>query len=90
MKQDTVMQNADKRNSKYVFVCGLPRSGTSLLGRNIARMTDCTGFQNTGVLQDDGRFLQDVYQAKLQLGKDAELMGSIGDNIFPEKNARGC
>jgi hypothetical protein len=58
------MQNADKRNSKYVFVCGLPRSGTSLLGRNIARMRDCTGFQNTGVFEDEGRFLQDVYPSE--------------------------
>jgi len=55
------MQNADKSDSKYVFVCGLPRSGTSLLGRNIARMRDCTGFQDTGVYEDEGRFLQDVY-----------------------------
>ena len=46
---------------KYVFVCGLPRSGTSVLGRNIARMQNCTGLQNTGVLEDEGGFLQDVY-----------------------------
>ena len=46
---------------KYVFVCGLPRSGTSVLGRNIARMKNCTGLQNTGVLEDEGGFLQDVY-----------------------------
>jgi hypothetical protein len=58
------MQNADKSNSKYVFVCGLPRSGTSLLGRNVARMRDCTGFQNTGVLEDEGRFLQNVYPSE--------------------------
>jgi Sulfotransferase family len=49
---------------KYVFVCGLPRSGTSLLGRNIARMNNCTGLQNTGVLEDEGGFLQDVYPAE--------------------------
>ena len=44
----------------YVFVCGLPRSGTSVLGRNIARMENCTGFRDTGVFEDEGRFLQDV------------------------------
>src|SRR5690349_21777596 len=42
---------------KHVFVCGLPRSGTSLLGRNVARLEGCTGFKNTGVLEDEGQFL---------------------------------
>lgn len=55
------MQNDDKRNRKYVFVCGMARSGTSVLGRNVARLEDCTGFKNTGVPEDEGQFLQDVY-----------------------------
>jgi Sulfotransferase family len=55
------MEREDITQRKYVFVCGLPRSGTSILGRNIARMENCTGFRNTGVLEDEGRFLQDVY-----------------------------
>jgi len=55
------MKNNDKSNYKYVFVCGLQRSGTSMLGRNIARLENCTGFKNTGVLQDEGQYLQDVY-----------------------------
>jgi len=59
--QNTIMQNDDKTNYKYVFVCGLQRSGTSMLGRNIARLESCTGFKNTGVLQDEGQYLQDVY-----------------------------
>jgi Sulfotransferase family len=53
--------NGDKTRCKYVFVGGSPRSGTSLLGRNIARMEDCTGFKNTGVFEDEGQFLQNVY-----------------------------
>jgi Sulfotransferase family len=55
------LQNGNQTRCKYVFVCGLPRSGTSLLGRNIARMENCTGLHNTGVFEDEGRFLQDVY-----------------------------
>lgn len=55
------MQNNDRTNCKYVFVCGLGRSGTSVLGRNIARLENCTGFKNTGVFEDEGQFLQDVY-----------------------------
>jgi hypothetical protein len=52
------MQDGDY---KYVFVCGLARSGTSVLGRNIARLENCTGFKNTGTGSDEGQFLQDVY-----------------------------
>jgi Sulfotransferase family len=43
------VQNINQNNCKYVFVCGLPRSGTSPLGRNIARM------------EDEGAQLQNVY-----------------------------
>ena len=53
--------HGDEKRRKYVFVGGSPRSGTSLLGRNIARMEDCTGLKNTGVFEDEGQFLQDVY-----------------------------
>jgi hypothetical protein len=53
--------SSQEANRKYVFICGLHRSGTSLLGRNIARLEDCTGFRKTGVLMDEGQLLQDVY-----------------------------
>src|SRR5262245_55424536 len=55
-------------NYKYVFVCGLPRSGTSVLGRNVGRLKNCTDFKNTGVLEDEGQFLQDVYPVASKLG----------------------
>jgi Sulfotransferase family len=58
---------------KYVFVCGLPRSGTSLLGRNIARFEDCTGFKNTGVPEDEGQFLQDVYLTASDYGGSSRV-----------------
>ena len=48
-------------NPRYVFLCGLGRSGTSVLARNVARLENCTGFKNTGALEDEGQFLQDVY-----------------------------
>lgn len=55
------MQQENNNKYKYVFVCGLQRSGTSVLGRNVARLDNCTGFKNTGVLMDEGQFLQDIY-----------------------------
>ena len=65
------MKNVQKRNDtgrRYVFICGLHRSGTSLLGRNIARMENCTGFKDTGVIEDEGQFLQDVYPTAMTYG----------------------
>jgi Sulfotransferase family len=46
-----------------VFVCGLHRSGTTILGQEIGRLKDCTGFGSTGagILLDEGQYLQDVY-----------------------------
>jgi len=55
------MQTDNNPIRKYVFVCGLQRSGTSVLARNIGRLRNCTAFRNTGVLQDEGQYLQDVY-----------------------------
>ena len=61
-------------NRKYVFVCGLHRSGTSVLGRNVGRLEDCTPFKNTpfyigtSLHIDEGEHLQDIYPLDLELG----------------------
>ena len=68
MNETTDLDNDDQTRHKYVFVCGLGRSGTSVLGRNIARLENCTGFKNTGVLEDEGQFLQQVYQSDTSYG----------------------
>lgn len=53
---------------KYVFVCGMPRSGTSLLGRNIGRLADSTDLKNTGTIEDEGQNVQDVYPTAYEFG----------------------
>ena len=68
MNETTDAPNGDQSRRKYVFVGGSPRSGTSLLGRNIARLEDCTGLENTGVFEDEGQFLQDVYAVASEYG----------------------
>jgi Sulfotransferase family len=68
VNETTDAPNGDQSRRKYVFVSGSPRSGTSLLGRNIARLEDCAGLKNTGVFEDEGQFLQDVYAVASEYG----------------------
>lgn len=63
------MSTRDHSPYKYVFVCGLHRSGTSLLARHIADMENCTGFTNTPPLKsDEGQNLQNVYPFESEFG----------------------
>jgi hypothetical protein len=57
-----------KNNTRYVFVCGLHRSGTTALARAIGNLQGCTSFQNTGAVMDEGQHLQDVYRHDLSYG----------------------
>ena len=68
MNESLYVPHGDEMRRKYVFVGGSPRSGTTLLGRNIARMEDCTGLKNTGAFNDEGQFLQDVYMTASAYG----------------------
>jgi hypothetical protein len=54
--------------TKYVFVCGMPRSGTTIVAKEIARLANCAGFENTGVMMDEGQYLQDVYPTEWACG----------------------
>ena len=46
---------------QLVLVGGLHRSGTTALARLLAAHPDVTGFSGTGVKEDEGQHLQDVY-----------------------------
>jgi len=53
---------------KFIFVCGLHRSGTTLLTKILQQHPDISGFENTGVIEDEGQFLQTVYLTSNELG----------------------
>ena len=53
---------------KLVFISGLHRSGTSILHRVLSSSNDVSGFNNTGVPEDEGQHLQSVYKAARHFG----------------------
>jgi hypothetical protein len=53
---------------RYVFICGMPRSGTSMLGRNVGRLAGCTDLKNTGTFEDEGQNVQNIYPTAHELG----------------------
>lgn len=46
---------------KFVFICGLHRSGTSVLFKCLKEHPAMSGFHRTGVPEDEGQHLQSVY-----------------------------
>lgn len=46
---------------KFVFLCGLHRSGTSPLFRILREHPEISGFRDTGVPEDEGQHLQTVF-----------------------------
>lgn len=56
------------RPHMLVFVCGLHRSGTSLLHSLLQEHPEISGFENTGVPENEGQHLQNVYAAARRFG----------------------
>lgn len=53
---------------RHLFVCGLHRSGTSLITRSLAEHPEVSGFRDTGVIEDEGQFLQTVMPLEIKYG----------------------
>ena len=63
---------------KFVFVCGLHRSGTSPLFRMLREHPEISGFHSTGAPEDEGQHLQTVFPA-------AKVYGGPGCFGFAEE-----
>lgn len=55
-------------DKRFIFVCGLHRSGTSILHELLKSHPAVSGFANTGVPKDEGQLLQTVYPAAKEFG----------------------
>ncbi|HSL41885.1 MAG TPA: sulfotransferase [Anaerolineales bacterium] len=55
------MEKTNISDHRYIFVCGLHRSGTSVLFRSLRDHPEVSGFQNTPSPEDEGMHLQTVY-----------------------------
>lgn len=53
---------------RHLFVCGLHRSGTSLITKSLAAHPQVTGFRDTGMIEDEGQFLQTVMPLEIVYG----------------------
>ena len=77
---------------KFIFICGLHRSGTSLLYQILKEQKNISGLENTNEIEDEGQFVQSIYKPAYKFGgvgrfgfnKDAEL--NEKSKLINEKN----
>jgi hypothetical protein len=87
---------------KFIFLCGLHKSGTSPLFRILREHPQISGFSNTGVPEDEGQHLQSVFppakvyggpgrfgfSAEAHLTEKSTLVNSANaDRLFAEWSA---
>ncbi len=63
-----VLESKPLIEHKFLFLCGLHRSGRSVLHRLLCTHPEISGFDNTGVPEDEGELLQNVYPKSRNFG----------------------
>ena len=56
------------KKHKFIFICGLHRSGTSLLYKILKEQKNISGHENTGVIEDEGQHFQSVFNPANKYG----------------------
>lgn len=59
--------------NKYIFICGLHKSGTTILSDCLCRHPQISSFKNTGYPKNEGQFLQSVYPKAYEYGGPGEF-----------------
>jgi hypothetical protein len=62
------METNHNSEHRYIFVCGLHRSGTSVVFRSLRDHPEVSGFQGTASPEDEGMHLQTVYPPSGRFG----------------------
>ena len=70
---------------KFIFICGLHRSGTSLLYKILKNQKTISGFKNTTAIEDEGQHLQSVFNAANKHGGPGRF-GFDKDSFLNEKS----
>ena len=73
-------------NHKFIFICGLHRSGTSLLYKILKKQSNISGFSNTSAIEDEGQHLQSVFNAANKYGGPGKF-GFNKDSYLNEKSS---
>ena len=82
--------------ARLVFVGGLHRSGTTLFAKLLTGHPDVSGLSNTGVWEDEGQHLQDVYPPAAEFGGLGRFAFADGAHMtederrIPNGVANGC
>ena len=73
-------------NHKFIFICGLHRSGTSLLHKILRNQKNISGFENTPAIEDEGQHLQTVFNAANKHGGPGKF--GFDSNSFLNANSK--
>ena len=71
---------------KFIFLCGLHRSGTSPLFRLLREHPEISGFRDTGVPEEEGQHLQNVFLPASAYGGPGQF-GFTDEAHLTEKSA---
>lgn len=74
-------ERLDVASHRLIFIGGLHRSGTTLLGRILADHQDISGFSGTSAQEDEGQHLQSVYAPAIQHGGPGRFARSAAAHL---------